>query len=533
MLQKNFTLFFIFISVALFSQQETPPSIEWGKVYYSSSSDLYGTVPIPDTDNYVTPRLKIIDERGNTLKSSSLDVYVNSIKPTPDGEFIAITAVDPYAYYSSDAQVLFDDTYTGFGKYDAVLIKLNSSLEMEWAQNYGGSDEDRGYDVVPTSDGGYIFVGKTNSTDEQLSGIKKFGSAENYYIVKTDSKGVIQWTKTYGENISYHPSQWASQVIESAEGGYLVAGTIASDSSGGGDVTNPLGYYDIWVLKLDASGNLQWQRSLGGSSNESVIHIRQLADGNYIIVGNTQSKDGNVSGFSGYETGWIVKLTATDGEIIWDRTMDGLSQNPVLFPNYDSFNNILDILPDGNLVVLAYAKDEFLSNVANLLAKINSETGTVIWHKTYGPLNGSAWPYSVTAKSDGSIIVFGEVGLFDGEVEEAGADFDPSFTTFEPSSFGQQYNSWIFKLSNKPLGVEDTDLTTSRFEYYPNPVKDILYFGESVETVEVYDLNGRKVLNREGNTINSIDLSALPQSAYIIKVSTTNKQQHKFKIIKK
>ncbi|MDR2122592.1 MAG: hypothetical protein LBP34_05645 [Flavobacteriaceae bacterium] len=455
MLQKNFTLFFIFISVALFSQ-ETPPSIEWGRVYYSFSSNLHGKVPIPGTDNYVVPDVSIIDERGNTLKSSPLNIWANSVKPTPDGGFIAITAVKADSFY---AKVFFDDTYTGFGGRDAVLIKLDSSLEAEWTQNYGGSGDEGGYNVVPTSDGGYIFVGSTHSTDGQLSGIKKLGSAGSYYIVKTDSKGVMQWTKTYGENMAYYSHQWASQVIESAEGGYLIAGTIGSDNSGSDGVTNPLGSYDIWVLKLDASGNLQWQRSLGESSDESVIHTRQLADGNYIIVGNTESVDKNVSAFSGDITSWIVKLSATDGEIIWDRAMGELGQNNVFFTPYTYHQDVLDILPDGNLIVSAgiCTSVNFSSYGAPqtiLLTKINSETGTVIWHKTYGPLEretGNASPYSVTAKSDGSIIVFGEVSFgYHTGVEGAGADFDPSFTTFEPS-FGGYYNSWIFKLSNKPL----------------------------------------------------------------------------------
>jgi hypothetical protein len=90
---------------------------------------------------------------------------------------------------------------------------------------------------------------------------------------------------------------------------------------------------------------------------------------------------------------------------------------------------------------------------------------------------------------------------------------------------------WTFKLS-KSLGLEDIDTATNRFVYYPNPVRDILYFGESVETAEVYDLNGRKLLDKKGKSINSIDLSALPQGVYTLKVTQTN-NKYRFKVIKK
>ncbi|MDR2121648.1 MAG: hypothetical protein LBP34_00850, partial [Flavobacteriaceae bacterium] len=492
---KIFTLFSIFISVFLFSQETVPP-IEWGRVYLPTGVNTIRKVPIPGTDNYVTPDVSIIDEQGNIVQSSPVSLGVGSVKPTPDGGFIVVKIVN-----ASIAASIFGDSFTGFGGYDAALIKLNSSLEIEWAQNYGGSGDDQGYNVEPTSDGGYIFVGRTNSVDGQLTGIKKFGSDINYYIVKTDSKGEMQWTKTYGGNkltpAPYISLYQASQVIESAEGGYLVAGTMASGNSGGSDITNPQGSNDIWVLKLDTSGNLQWQKSLGGSSHDNVRHIRQLADGNYIICGNTESADGDVSEFLGKRDGWIVKLNAADRTIIWDRTIGGSDWDNL--PGYDnSHNSILDVLPDGNLIVIATvgvgSKEQLpnypygpgintlASQAAFLLAKINSETGSIIWQKVYGPsgtpqkgINNlmSSSPSSVTAKSDGSIIVFGHVNFhFSNGKSTGGADFDPSFTTFDEQPSDDSL-MWTFKLS-KSLGLEDIDTATNRFVYYPNPVRDIL-----------------------------------------------------------
>lgn len=117
----------------------------------------------------------------------------------------------------------------------------------------------------------------------------------------------IEWQKSLGGS----EYDWAKCIRQTRDGGYIVAGNIASDD---GDVSGNHGYSDYWIVKLDATGTIQWQKSLGGSDNDIPHSIRQTIDGGYILVGESYSKDGDVSEHYGAHDYWIVKLDAT-GEI--------------------------------------------------------------------------------------------------------------------------------------------------------------------------------------------------------------------------
>jgi len=160
---------------------------------------------------------------------------------------------------------------------------------ITFAKTYGGTSDDMARFVQQTSDGGYIVVGETNS----------FGELD-IFLIKTDAKGNVQWAKTYG-GIG---SEWASSVRQTADGGYIVAGTTTSFSAGESD---------IFLIKTDAKGNIQWAKTYGGATDDRAFSVQQTSDGGYIVAGLTSS----------FGTGdWNIFLIKTDakGNIQWAKT---------------------------------------------------------------------------------------------------------------------------------------------------------------------------------------------------------------------
>ena len=142
--------------------------------------------------------------------------------------------------------------------------------------------------IAPASDGGYIVAGYSESNDGDING--NHGD-KDYWIVKLNSSGNLQWQKSLGGSYD----DWANSIAPTPDGGYIVAGQSASND---GDITGHHGYWDYWIVKLDASGNLQWQKSLGGSSSEYAYSIAPTPDGGYIVAGSSYSNDGDAVSYT-------------------------------------------------------------------------------------------------------------------------------------------------------------------------------------------------------------------------------------------
>jgi len=223
-----------------------------------------------------------------------------------------------YGSSSNDAALSLDSTndggyiiagYTYSVFYDIWVLKLDSQGIVQWQKRYDAFNYDAATSVLKTADGGYIIAAtfglefwepwiiKLNSLGEvqwdkvyslplsailflqQTSDGGYIGvgySGYNILIVKLDSTGNGQWEKIYGGS-SY---DYAYSIQQTSDGGYIVAGETASFGSGD---------YDIWILKLDSTGGVQWQKTYGGSFDDSAASIQQTNDGGYIIAGKTNS----------------------------------------------------------------------------------------------------------------------------------------------------------------------------------------------------------------------------------------------------
>src|SRR5690606_35891479 len=136
-----------------------------------------------------------------------------------------------------------------------------------------------------------------------------------FWVVKLNSVGNITWQKSLGGS----DLDIGRSIQQTSDGGYIVAGNSRSTD---GDVTGNHGEYDYWVVKLNASGNIEWQKSYGGSSNDAAYSIQQTDDDGFIVVGNSNSNDGDVSGNNGDWDYWVVKLNE-NGNIIWEKSFGG------------------------------------------------------------------------------------------------------------------------------------------------------------------------------------------------------------------
>ncbi|MBK6542526.1 MAG: T9SS type A sorting domain-containing protein [Flavobacteriales bacterium] len=232
----------------------------------------------------------------------SLDDRAYSIEQTSDGGYVAA------GYTTSN-----NGDVTGYhGGDDMWVVKLDASGTLLWQKALGGSDGDYAQTILRTSDNGYIIAGQTSSNDGDVTG--NHGDRD-FWIVKLDSAGTVLWQKTFG-GTSYDT---ASSIAFTSDGGYVAAGLTYSIN---GDVTGNQGENDFWIVKFDDVGTLLWQRTLGGSDVDGAGSILQTADGGYIVAGVTSSADGDVTGNHGGRDVWVVKLDST-GALSWQRAIGG------------------------------------------------------------------------------------------------------------------------------------------------------------------------------------------------------------------
>ncbi|MEM3699924.1 MAG: CARDB domain-containing protein [Candidatus Bathyarchaeia archaeon] len=188
----------------------------------------------------------------------------------------------------------------GAGNYDAWLVKVDAYGNMEWNKTYGDALFQEAWDVKQTSDTGYIMAGYTSAV----------GQMEDFWLVKVDAYGNMEWNKTYGGA----ESDFASYVLQTSDGGYIVIGSTKSFGSG---------EYDAWLVKVDAYGNMEWNKTYGGSQDDVGCEIQKTFDGGYIIAGKTKSIG------SGEYDAWLVKVDAY-GNMEWNKAFGGVGSEGAL-----------------------------------------------------------------------------------------------------------------------------------------------------------------------------------------------------------
>ncbi len=227
------------------------------------------------------------------------------------------------------------------------------------------------HSVQQTSDGGYIVAGWTGSFG---------GGWDDIFLIKTDANGNVQWAKTYGGIGTSHERAYSVQ--QTSDGGYIVAGWTQSFGAGN---------WDIFLIKTDANGNVQWAKTYGGTAEDVAYSIQQTSDGGYIAAGHTAS-------FGAGGTDVFLIKTDANGDIIWAKTYGGTSTEVAFSVQQTS---------DGGYILAGYTGLGY-SDVFLIKTDAN---GNIIWAKTYGGTFGDV-AYSVQQTSDGGYIVAGVTSSF-------------------------------------------------------------------------------------------------------------------------
>ncbi len=205
------------------------------------------------------------------------------------------------------------DVTVNHGSLDYWVVKLSDTGTIEWQKSLGGSGLDIGYAVSQTSDGGYIVAGESQSSDGDVSANQ--GNSD-YWVIKLNNVGKIEWERSYGGSALDR----ANDIKQTRDGGYIVFGQSASNN---GNVTGAHGNYDNWAVKLNKIGDIEWQHAMGGSGEDFAKFIQQTNEG-YVTIGTTSSNNGDVFNNHGIDDIWVVKLTEM-GEIQWQKTLGGSS----------------------------------------------------------------------------------------------------------------------------------------------------------------------------------------------------------------
>jgi hypothetical protein len=197
---------------------------------------------------------------------------------------------------TSDGGFIITGVTGSFGAsfFDAFLLKIDKDGNKQWLKVYGGGSFDAGFCVRVANDGGYVFLGQTHSE----------GAGEgDFYLVKTNSSGDVQWSKTYGG-----PKVDEGRYLQlTQDGGYIVVGKTESYGAGS---------EDIYVVKIDGNGNKQWENTYGGDKKDTGKSIEPTADGGYIIASSSRSFNWQVP------RAWFIKTNGI-GEVQWTQNYGG------------------------------------------------------------------------------------------------------------------------------------------------------------------------------------------------------------------
>jgi len=253
----------------------------------------------------------------------------------------------------------------------SLLVTGAMAQDLEWDKCFGGYSEDVGRAVQQTSDEGYIVAGYTFSTG---------AGAADVWLIKTDAGGNKQWDKTFGGV----ESDWATSVQQTLDGGYIISGVTYSFGAG---------EHDAWLIKTDALGNKQWDKTFGGSLSDFGHSVQQTLDGGYIMAGMLDHD-------FWYGIGgdfWLIKTDAS-GNKVWDKMFGGY--------NWDEAFSVQQTVEGG--YVIAGTTGSFGAGSYDAWLIKTDANGNEIWNRTFG---GSGWDdaYCVRQTADGGFIIAGNM----------------------------------------------------------------------------------------------------------------------------
>ena len=430
------------------------------------------------------------------------------------------------------------------GKIDGWLVKIDSTGNLMWRKSYGGSKDDLLIRIIAAPNHQYYLVGSSESSDWDLLG-DPYPDSEDVWVLKIDSVGNRLWSRLYGGT----GGDRAHTAMLDTDGGLLVLGYTGSED---GDVSINYGFADIWMIKIDSEGelewdfssgtnlldfgrtimkpssggyllsaksdlgymgfltcmpryamgdivlikldenrNMQWHQCYGGNGVDDLTEIIEIEEG-YMILANTESDDGDLQGVEvhGGKDIWVMR-TDFYGNVLWQKCYGG-AQNDVGTRMFET--------SEGNFTIFGYTtsyKDDtkgkqIATSADDLWVMTIGSDGSLLSENSFGGVGFEYLAHGAVMKSDLSYII------------AATTTFGPSediTCTVEPM-FGLYYypEIWTFKISDTLTSLPSVPTATSNLKVYPNPARDYVCFefnGEkkSEANIKIFNSMGAEIRN--------------------------------------
>lgn len=550
-MKKLYLLIPLFLPIIVYSQD-----ILWEKSYGGIHADyLFDALPTADY-GFILAGSSVSDKTGNKEDDNhgDLDYWIwkmnekgeldwqksiggngfdllQSIKATKDGGFILAG--------TSSSGSSFQKGEDCKGITDFWVIKLDAAGGEQWQRTIGGSGSDELLCAFQTKDGGYILGGSSSSNPQTILSTNPEGKSTattkadlynkseksrgnmDYWIVKLNKEGGIEWQKTYGGEYA----DLLRSMEQTTDNGYILAGYSNSPISGE-KADNNKGAGDYWIIKINDLGEIQWQNTYGADGDDQLYVIHQTFDGGYIVGGNSDSKNAlsTQGGIVGNGTDfWLLKLD-NEGNVDWSKTFD--------FGKVDILTSLVENT-DKTYLIGGYAKTETKQSLIGDVAKkagigkekdgINDyialkidEKGEEFWNKTVG--------------SGGEDILRKLIETRDGGYLMAGTSNSNS-SKDKNSNIGSN-DFWVVKLKDK-IKIEKIKAS---IEAIPNPARSYtnVIIGHDFKegTATLVDISGRTLqqFSISSRTV-PVDLSRYSEGIYIINIKTDVKTES-VKVIK-
>ncbi|QXP60821.1 hypothetical protein [Olleya sp. HaHaR_3_96] len=381
-----------------------------------------------------------------------------AVKKTTDGGFIILGFTQ-----SMDGDV----TTKSNESYDVWVLKYDANITLEWTKTFGGTNDERGHDIIQTEDGGYAIIGFTYSNDGDVT---NNNGQEDFWVIKLDPQGQLVWEKTYG----YSGIDTGHSITQTSDGGYFITGVLDVTASAGAgntrlsqtqhaggdywglkldqsgtiiwskyfggffsdtaydvvqtndngflmigssdsvdtDISNNIGSYDFWIVKVSSTGVSEWEKSYGSTEIDEARAIIKSGDGNYLIIGDTRGQDTDVSSNFGAADVWVIKISPT-GELLWEKTYGG--------EDFD-VGRAISTTNDNGFVLSGSSRSASGNLTENQgqndgwIFKIDSN-GALKWQQAVGGTNVD-FLYGITTLNNGTIIAVGESSSNDVDLTE-------------------------------------------------------------------------------------------------------------------
>jgi hypothetical protein len=526
----------------LFSQA---PQIEWQKAFGGDGTEiLYSFLPTADNGNIIsgtsssgvsgdkTEPLVSFPDIGQDfwiIKTDSLGeiIWQKSIGATNlqrNPKIIQTTDGGYLISGDSNSDIAGNKTENSYGYSDLWIIRLDSTGNILWDRTLGGNSYDYYPTAIQTTDGGFLIGGTSSSV---ISGNKTenyvgygpfvFEPNEDYWIIKLNDSGTIEWQNTIGGN----STDVLRDMLNTPDGGYLLGG-ISYSMASGDKTEDSRGFSDYWVVKLDNLGNVTWDKTIGGARPENLNAFEITNDG-YLLAGTSSSP---ISGDKteaplavGYEDFWIQKLDFS-GNLLWQKVIGGLGNDFLEDVVVDNNGNFL--LGGFSNSDISYNKTENSRGLDDFwVVKINSD-GTVLWDKTIGGSQYDGVSSLAYSHNDDSFVIGGA---------------SRSSISGDKTEFSRGLiDYWVVKLISESLTTNNFNDTL--ISAHPNPTTNTVHIvlPKVYKNIDITISNvlGQIIQKKKDTNTSEIDIDLIGNNGiYFLNLINENKERITLKVIKK